>query len=247
MTLYQLYLESGPRQKKTMVHVLELLGCTANGPTTEAALEKTPAAIRDFRRFLGRHGAAVEDDVVETEIAEHITEGVWLGNGDPSLVFPPDLEPLSEADMETYIERLEWMRLDMVALVDRLSESQLAEKPEKGRPVESILEHILESEFAYMRAFGRIEDLPGTGSIVKKRQGDLLEWMAHVRSREIERLRSLSPQERSEPFVHWKYTRTARKVMRRMLEHQWEHLVEIRERLGEKGEFDDDLSIRESS
>lgn len=30
---------------------------------------------------------------------------------------------------------------------------------------------------------------------------------------------------------HWKYTRTARKVMRRMLEHQWEHLAELEERL----------------
>ena len=28
----------------------------------------------------------------------HITEGVWLGNGDPSIVFEPDLEP--EPDFE---------------------------------------------------------------------------------------------------------------------------------------------------
>ena len=68
---------------------------------------------------------------------------------------------------------------------------------------------------------------------MRKREGTLLEWMAYVRSIEIERLRSLSREERSEPFIHWKYTRTARKVMRRMLEHQWEHLVEIEERLGQ--------------
>jgi uncharacterized damage-inducible protein DinB len=226
MTFYKLYLESGPRRKKTMVHVLELLGCIANGPTTEAALEKTPSAIRDFRRFLARHGAAVDDEAIETEIAEHITEGVWLGNGDPSLVFAPDLEPLSETDMEIYIERLEWMRLEMTELVGALSEAQLLDKPETGRPIQAILEHVLESEFSYVRAFGRIEDLPGTGSIVTRREGDLLEWMARVRSREIEQLRSLSSEQRSEPFVFWKYTR-------RMLEHQWEHLVEIRERLGD--------------
>jgi uncharacterized damage-inducible protein DinB len=120
----------------------------------------------------------------------------------------------------------------MVALVGDFSEAQLEEKPQpKGRPIKTILEHILESEYAYMAAFGRPQDMPGTGSIVKKRQGDLLDWMAYVRGREIERLRSLSSQERSEPFIHWKYTRTARKVMRRMLEHQWEHLTEIKERL----------------
>ncbi len=71
------------------------------------------------------------------------------------------------------------------------------------------------------------------GSIVKKREGNLLAWLAHVRKREIERLRALTPQEMSEPFSHWKNTWTARKVMRRMLEHQWEHLVELKERLAD--------------
>ncbi len=216
-----------------MVHVLDLLGCIANGPTTEEALAKTPKAIHDYLHFLQRQGEDVDPEAeVQTEIAEHITEGVWLGNGDPSLVFSPDLEPLTTEEMELFINRLEGMRLEMVALIGDFSEAQLEEKPQpKGRPIKTILEHILESEYAYMAAFGRPQDMPGTGSIVKKRQGDLLDWMAYVRGREIERLRSLSSQERSEPFIHWKYTRTARKVMRRMLEHQWEHLTEIKERL----------------
>jgi len=239
MTVYQLYLESGPRRKKTMVHVPELLGCMANGPTTEAALDRTPQAIRNYLSFLHRHGGCQDTEVdtdaeVQTEIAEHITEGIWLGNGDPSLVFPPDLEPLTPEDAEAYIQRLEWMRSELVDLVGGLSQAQLAEKPlPKGWPIQAILEHILESEMAYMAAFGKLEGLPGPGSIVKKREGELLEWMGHVRAREIERLRSLNQQERSEPFIFWKYTRTARKVMRRMLEHQWEHLVELKERLGD--------------
>jgi len=48
MTEYALYLESGPRQRKTMVHVLDLLGCIAPGPTTADALAVTPDAIRAF-------------------------------------------------------------------------------------------------------------------------------------------------------------------------------------------------------
>jgi len=218
-----------------MVHVLELLGCIANGPTTELALVNTPAAIRKYLRFLASHGDDVEPKApFETQVEVHITEGIFLGHGDPSIVYKPDLLPLTPEDMETHIQRLEWMQAEMLALVSGLSEEQLLEKPEpKGRPIQSILEHILESEYAYMYAFGRYEDLPGTGSIAKKRWTSLPEWMAYVCQREIERLRSLSAKERSEPFIHWKYTRTARKVIRRMLEHQWEHLVEIKERLGE--------------
>ncbi len=233
MTVYDLYLESGPRRGKTMVHVLDLLGCVANGPTTEEALARTPAAIDVYRRFLARHGEPVKmDEPIETRIAAHVTEGVWLGNGDPSIVFEPDLRPLTAADGERFIARLEWMRAEMNDLISDLSAGELAHEPAKGRSVEAILEHVLESEYAYMAAFGRLEGLPGQGSIITKRQGDLLSWMGLVRAKEIERLRALADEERSEPFIHWKYTRTARKVMRRMLEHQWEHLVEIQERLG---------------
>ena len=55
-TTYALYLESGPQRRKTMVHALDLLGCVAVGPTTDAALAATPAAIRAYLRFLARHG-----------------------------------------------------------------------------------------------------------------------------------------------------------------------------------------------
>jgi uncharacterized damage-inducible protein DinB len=172
---------------------------------------------------------------IQTQITEHITDGVWLGNGDPSIVFGPDLEPLTPEAGELYIQRLEGMRTDIVDLVGGLNQSQMEDKPQpKGRTIQAILEHILESEYAYMYAFGRLEGLPALGSIVEKRQGDLLDWMGVVRAREIERLRALTWEQRSQPFVHWKYTRTARKVMRRMLEHQWEHLVELKERLGEE-------------
>ena len=235
MPHYKLYVESGPRRKKTMVHILDLLGCIANGPTTEEALARTPAAIDNYRRFLSRHGATVDVGAeITTEIAVHITEGIWLGNGDPSLLFEPDLLPLTEEDGEEFILRLEWMWVEIAALVSGLSEAQLDEKPiPKGRALRSILEHILESEYAYMYAYGRPEGLPALGSIVKKKEGALLEWMATVQSVEYERLRSLTWEERSEPFIHWKYTRTARKVMRRMLEHRWEHLMELIDRLGE--------------
>jgi hypothetical protein len=32
VTVHDLYLESGPKRRKTMVHVLDLLGCVAVGP-----------------------------------------------------------------------------------------------------------------------------------------------------------------------------------------------------------------------
>jgi hypothetical protein len=94
-----------------------------------------------------------------------------------------------------------------------------------------MLEHMLESEYYYVSTLCKIEGLPGTGTLVKKQEGDLLSWMGHVRTLEIERIRDLTEEERSQQIVHWKRVWTARKVLRRMLEHEWEHLVELSERL----------------
>jgi predicted RNase H-like HicB family nuclease len=64
------------KKKKTMVHVLDLLGCVAKGSTTDEALDRTPEAISAYLRFLKRHGQMVDpDSACETVVAEHITEG----------------------------------------------------------------------------------------------------------------------------------------------------------------------------
>ncbi len=74
MSTYALSLESGPRKQKTMVHVTDILGCVANGPTTDDALNATPDAIRAYLRFLKRHGEAAEPDApFDTIIVEHIS------------------------------------------------------------------------------------------------------------------------------------------------------------------------------
>jgi uncharacterized damage-inducible protein DinB/predicted RNase H-like HicB family nuclease len=232
--LYDLYLESGPKRKKTMVHVLALLGCIANGPTTEEALERTPEAIRSYLRFLLRHGEEVDPNAeVQTRIADHVTEGDWLGNGSPYIVFQQDLVPLTTEELEKYIRHLEWSRSELLALVRGLSDEQLTENPQpKGRPIRRILEHIFGAEYAYVRTLGKLDGVAGPGVVERMGKDELLEWMGYVRTAEIAKLRSLTEQERSEPFVQGNSTRTARKMLRRMLEHEWEHLTELSERVG---------------
>lgn len=234
MKTYFLYLESGPKKKKTMVHVLDLLGCIAKGPTTEDAIAATPDAIRIFLRFLKHHGEKVDPDApFNTKVAEHVMQGQWLGYGDPALVFQPDLDPLETKDIHVYVQRLEWTRAEVVKRVSGLTHAQLeAEPPSKGRLIRAMLEHMLESEHIYLSSLGKIEGLPSPGTILRKREGDLLHWMSRVRQAAIERIWSLTPEERTNPVEHWKQTWTARKVVRRMLEHEWEHLIELSERLG---------------
>lgn len=237
MKTYGLYLESGPRKKKTMVHVLDLLGCIATGPTSDAALANTHNAIRAYLRFLKQHGDGEQRRLdlrakFDTEIIEHVMQGKWLGNGDPTLVFKPDQKPLTPEDRLTYIGRLGAMHAEGLDLIGSLSDKELdAEPGYKMRSINAIVEHMLESSHYYLSTLGKIEGLPSAGHIVERREDELLLWMTRVHRILIERIQALSPEELSHSIVHWKETWTARKTLRRMLEHEWEHLVELKERI----------------
>lgn len=237
MPTYKLYLESGPRKYKTMVHVLDLLGCVAAGPTTEAAAVATPEAIRAFLRFLQRHGEDVDPDQgIETQVAEHITEGQFLGNGSPTAVYVPDLKPLKPKELERLVTRLEWLQSDLLELLRGLSARQLDAKTTHGRAIRDILLHIVGAERGYMgTAFGKIEGLAAAARGIDRPGADLLAQIPRVRAVEFARLRAATLEERERVVRRGEYTRTLRRAIRRMLEHGWEHYREIEARLGTGG------------
>lgn len=231
---YGLYVESGPKQKKTMVHVLELLGCVATGPTTAEALEATPAAIRAYLRFLERHGSETAPGApFETQIAEHVMEGGWLGNGSPYLVFAPDLEPIGGKELEVCIERFTWMQGELADWVARQSDAQLDAKPGTGRAPRAIVLHVLGPAGSYLS--GALGSAPGFSRLASAAErgeiapADALRQSAAMAAA---RLRASTPEERTAIRENPKNVRTLRKSVRRMLEHSWEHLAELSRRQG---------------
>jgi len=100
MIEYSLYLESGQKKKKTMVHVLDLLGLVVCGSTTDEALTAVPASICKYLTFLHNQGgeSLEASSPFSTRTATHVMEGGWLGEGDPTPGFSPDFShstPLS--------------------------------------------------------------------------------------------------------------------------------------------------------
>jgi len=228
-------LESGPRRRKTMVHVQKLLGCIAQGPTTEAALESTPEAIRAYLHFLRRHGEAVElEDPFTTVVIVHIMEGVWLGNGDPTPGFGPDFQPLAAEDLSIYLRRMAWMRADLLQSIRDVPPERLAAEPEgKGRSILHILEHVAESECVYLRYLvGRVDGLSEALRAVQVGSEALPAALARLWQISTARLEAMTESERGQLVSHGQVTWTARRALRRMLEHDWEHLLELSRRLG---------------
>ena len=234
MTIYALYLESGPRRRKTMVHVPDLLGCTASGGTTEAALAATPNAILKYLQFLKRRGERADPEATFTaHIAEHVMEGLWLGNGDPTPGFSFDFHPLEAADLQLYLIRLGWFQRSTLDLVARLSNEQLVAEPQGGgRSIFQILEHVAGSHKEYLRM--QVGKVPGLNEAYRAIQPDQATLPGALEAFwQISRLRleALTESERQQSVPHGQVTWTARRCLRRMLEHSWEHLLEIAERL----------------
>lgn len=235
MATYDLYLESGPKRRKTMVHVPELLGCVATGPTTEDALAATPDAIRAFRSFLARHGEGVDEpEPIETHVAEHVTEGEWLGNGSPYIVLAPDLVPPTDEEVELFLRRFEALYGVLADWAEGLDDRDLDAQPaEGGRTARGILLHVLGTPGGYLSAaLGGATGFSALSGAAERGEIDLASALRRVTLMARDRVAQTTPEERAVVRRRPKDVRTLRKAFRRMLEHGWEHLVELSRRPG---------------
>jgi uncharacterized damage-inducible protein DinB/predicted RNase H-like HicB family nuclease len=231
---YALYLESGPQRKSTLVHVVELLGCACFGRTTDEAVAATADEIRAYLRYLRRHGDSVDPDApITTYVAEHITEGDFLGHGSPQAVYAPDRKPVTPTELATYLRRLEWSRADLLALVDGASAKALDAKLAQGRSLRDILQHVLGADAGYLaNALGAVKSVNAPINAAGRGELDVRVALHQARDAAILRLRALTPAERAFVREHPSGARTMRKTIRRMLEHEWEHRREIARRIG---------------
>ncbi|MGZ4131930.1 MAG: DinB family protein [Actinomycetota bacterium] len=236
MRTYRVFVESGPKRKKTMVHVTGLLGCIAQGPTTEEALEATPEAIRAYATFLRVHGlGGLEPDVpFEVRVEQHVTEGMWLGNGDPSILFASDEVPVTAKDVHAWVARFEALRAATIALLEPLTPRALDAKPARGRAPGDVLRHVMGASPAYIRTFGPVTEMNRLAREAEKAPEAVRVLAAEQGEQIAERLHALTAadrkavQRRGETGQNvW----TARKTFRRLLEHEWEHHRELVERL----------------
>jgi predicted RNase H-like HicB family nuclease/uncharacterized damage-inducible protein DinB len=227
---YALYLESGPQKKTTLVHVLDLLGCVASGRTSDEAVAATPDAIRAYLRYLKRHGEKVDpSETIETRIAEHNTEGLFSGQA----ILPPDLKPLAPRDLNRYLRWLAWSREDLLALVKGIDDRRLRAKPAQGRSLHDILLHVLGADKSYVYALvGILKTMGDPTNAADRGELDLRIALAETRPAAIVRLAALTTAERSRVRRAGQSTYSAFRVIRRMLEHEWEHRREIAARLG---------------
>ena len=210
--------------------MLDLLGCVAQADTTTEAVAAATGTIRAYLRYLRRHGENLDPSAtIETRIAEHNTDGLFSGQA----LWPQDLKPLAPAALARYLRWLEWSRADLLGLTKQIAEKDLRAKPAKGRSLRDILLHVLGADKSYVYALvGPLKPMGEPTNAAERGDLELRVALAEARAAAIDRLRVLTPAERAALRKAGQSTYSAHRVIRRMLEHEWEHRSEIAARLG---------------
>lgn len=228
---FDVCLETGPRHRKTMAHAVTLPGATAMGPTVDDAIEHLAAAIRVRVGFLRRHGEPFpEPEPLELVVTEMDTSGDFLGYG--AVSFAADRAAVDADELRRDMRWLEWSRGELVEAA-RSQPGGLAGHPDgKGRSAGEVLAHVAGAERGYLNAL--VGPVPGLGAAATtvERSGER-PWEALALERSIvrERLAALTDDERSQVVQRGRTAQTARRTLRKMLEHEWEHVLELQARL----------------
>jgi len=217
-----------------MAHVLDLPGCTARAETREEALRQLPESIRKYQRWLIRHGESIKiSEDIQVKVAEVSTGFGPFDPGDAAALFSPDKNPITSEEIVQYIRLMTYNRADLLSLVGSLSVEFFDQQPEQNSfSIHKILRHIGNAEEWYVSRIVLPETLP------KEWENDenlpILEFLEMERRTALERLRTLTEQERSGVFTPKQWTQhpdelwTARKVFRRFLEHEMEHITQVK-------------------
>jgi predicted RNase H-like HicB family nuclease len=190
-----------------------LPGCVASGKTRDEAIAKARRVFHDYRALLEAHGVA--SDHWKDIDAENLPVGELES---PPLV-PGEDRPFEEHEIRDFIHQYEASRAAVMALVTKLTVDRLEQKPNDDTwSVRQALEHMMTTDIALL---SRLEKWPA----------DPLSSYQGVHRLVIQRFSVMEPDDWRDHTImgrRW----TTKRVMRRLLEHEFEHYQHIKEILG---------------
>ncbi len=235
MPTFAVFLELHP-SGLCAAHVPDLPGLYLRADSEAEALDRLPEAIRAHCDWLRRQGEPVPDPEPITLHPTVVAAGGGpFSPGDPAALLPPDRLPPGEADLSRFLRLSGALRAELLALTGDLPDELLDWQPDpQGMSLRRILRHVGNAEQWYVSRVTAPETLPPEWE-----HDDALpifEFLEMERRTTQARLRALSAEERARVFkpAHWPSSDpdelwTARKALRRTLEHELEHTAHARQ------------------
>ena len=185
-------------------------GCNASGKTRDEAIANVRRAFKEYTEMLAARG-------VSTDHWKSIEPDTLPVRETPAdAVFPGEDQPLEEHELRDFLHQYEASRAAVMALLSRLSSEQIETPPdEKTWSVRQTLEHMLQTDITLL---SRLEKWPA----------DPFNAFQAAHRLVFQRFSVMEP----EDWVDHKVGPnrfTTRKVMRRLLEHEFEHYGHIKE------------------
>jgi predicted RNase H-like HicB family nuclease len=197
-----------------------LPGCIASGKTRDEAIANARRAFGEYRALLETHGVAID------HWKDIDPERLSVGELENSPLVPGEDSPFEEHEIRDFIHQYEASRAAVVALVTRLSPEELERAPNESTwSVREALQHMMTTDIAML---SRLEKWPT----------DPLTSYQAVHRIIIQRFSVMEPDDWRDHTImgrRW----TTKRVMRRLLEHEFEHYQHIKEiidALGDAGQ-----------
>jgi len=237
--VYNINLEHGERW--WYAHVAEFVGCFTRGETREAVLSKLPETIKHYADRL-REGEMLVD-VSDLRVLEEVDNVPMLGEaGGATALFKTDLKHVSEQELRAFFALMSLNREELLNLVSLLSEKQMAIEAIPGKwSIKQTLNHVINAEEWYISRLGvkyqRVYEACLREKRVPRTKHTPIERLKLIRPCIIKSLEAAYQDGLDAPFKRRAYTQypgelwTLRKVFRRFIEHEVEHINTINKTL----------------
>jgi len=198
-----------------VAHVPALPGASAGGKTLEEAQTNIRQAIIDYLALLRGVGEQVP----------RASEGLGFDFEEVnSTTFPTDYDAIHPNEMEVLFRWMAVSRQELVDLLKNLAVEDLEWQPDpEAASIKDILYRIAEADLWYTDRLERWPEAP-------------LFRLAAARGVALERLRATSEGVRANVVTYQGEDWTPRKIIRRMLEHEREHIRQIKDRLAARAQ-----------
>lgn len=196
--------------------IADVAGCMARGTTRVEAAANVRAAFVEYRDLMRKYGVSTEHwdglDPASLEVKDSTPEEWFLD----------DFRPLEEHEIRDFLHQMEGSRAALLALVSGLSPDDLEKKPTPDTwSVRQALEHVMTSEAVFL---SRLEEWPTN-----------LGALQAVHRMTFQRFSILEPEETKADHRIFGQRWSTRRVMRRILEHEYEHMEHIKRILAALG------------
>jgi predicted RNase H-like HicB family nuclease len=200
-----------------LANVPVLPGCIASGKTREVAVAKARRVFREYRALLEAHGVAID------HWKDIDPDTLPVGELENPPLMPGEDQPFEEHEIRDFLHQYEASRAAVIALVKRLSPEQLEKAPNEATwSVRQALEHMMTTDIALLSRIERWPDDP------------FASYQA-VHRIIVQRFSALEPDDWRDHTISGRRW-TTKRVMRRLLEHEFEHYGHMKEIIAALGD-----------